>query len=243
MTSHFPASLLRVRRNSRALISWREFCSVATLIICVLSTVVAFGQTASSRTSSVAEPSVDNSRSSSVSRTDPFALRARRNSATGSSDSSSTDSESPSSASRVSQASSELCDVANYLDGRSESCEVLRLSGASGATLRLAGGERVVSLTELSSLELSVGESFLAGVESFELGRRLSSDLEYRRAADFFEEARRDSARRLEKEWATAKIVETLVALGERIARRKSFSYCVASILTRRICRRSRCVG
>jgi hypothetical protein len=76
------------------------------------------------------------------------------------------------------------------------------------------GATRTVPLDEIDRLEASVGADFARGVEAFERGRKLGDPAEFRRAIALLQTARKSDERRWAKEWATAKVVDALVALG-----------------------------
>jgi len=146
--------------------------------------------------------------SESLNAQNPFALRAGRSS---SNDVSSSDSV-KSSLKIKPIATNE--DVIYLKNGKSARCAVQSLSGRGGATISIGAETQTVPTATFERLEIAVSDDFLAGVEAFETGLRVDSESEYRRALTLFRQARKSTERRLEKEWATAKIVESLVALG-----------------------------
>ncbi|MGI6401787.1 MAG: hypothetical protein ACOX0A_06735 [Thermoguttaceae bacterium] len=89
-----------------------------------------------------------------------------------------------------------------------------RLSYSDGARIVVDGQELRVELSQIERVDLSVSETFALAVDAFESGVRAALDSQFRLALALFREARANSDRRIEKEWATAKIVETLLALG-----------------------------
>lgn len=107
-------------------------------------------------------------------------------------------------------------DVLVLRDGTRLEGTLKRLSGFDGATFESDGAVQVVPTSKLDRVEASVSPTFALAMDAFETGRRASLDSEYRRAYALFKEARSTASRSFEKEWATAKIVETLSALGRR---------------------------
>ncbi len=106
-------------------------------------------------------------------------------------------------------------DVLRLKGGETLSGTVSRISGRGGLTFKTTdGAARTVPLDEIDRLEASVGAEFARGVEAFELGRKLGDAAEFRRAIALLQAARKTDERRWAKEWATAKIVDALVALG-----------------------------
>lgn len=106
-------------------------------------------------------------------------------------------------------------DVLRLKGGETLSGTVSRISGNGGLTFRTTdGATRTVPLDEIDRLEASVGADFSRGVEAFELGRKLGDAAEFRRAVALLQAARKTDERRWAKEWATAKVVDALVALG-----------------------------
>lgn len=106
-------------------------------------------------------------------------------------------------------------DVLRLASGETLSGTVSRISGRGGLTFKTTdGAARTVPLDEIDRLEASVGAEFARGVEAFELGRKLGDAAEFRRAVALLQAARKTDERRWAKEWATAKVVDALVALG-----------------------------
>ena len=106
-------------------------------------------------------------------------------------------------------------DVLRLKNGETLSGTVSRISGNGGLTFKTTdGATRTVPLDEIDRLEASVGAEFARGVEAFELGRKLGDPAEFRRAIALLQAARKTDERRWAKEWATAKVVDALVALG-----------------------------
>ena len=106
-------------------------------------------------------------------------------------------------------------DVLRLTNGETLSGTVARISGRGGLTFKTTdGATRTVAFDEIDRLEASVGADFARGVEAFELGRKLGEPAEFRRAIALLQEARKTDERRWAKEWATAKVVDALVALG-----------------------------
>lgn len=106
-------------------------------------------------------------------------------------------------------------DVLRLKSGETLSGTVSRISGRGGLTFQTTdGAARTVPLDEIDRLEASVGAEFARGVEAFELGRKLGDAAEFRRAIALLQAARKTDERRWAKEWATAKVVDALVALG-----------------------------
>ncbi|MBP3530714.1 MAG: hypothetical protein J6K25_05985 [Thermoguttaceae bacterium] len=106
-------------------------------------------------------------------------------------------------------------DVLRLKGGETLSGTVSRISGRGGLTFQTTdGAARTVPLDEIDRLEASVGAEFARGVEAFELGRKLGDAAEFRRAVALLQAARKTDERRWAKEWATAKVVDALVALG-----------------------------
>ena len=106
-------------------------------------------------------------------------------------------------------------DVLRLKGGETLSGTVSRISGNGGLTFKTTdGATRTVPLDEIERLEASVDADFARGVEAFELGRKLGDATEFRRAVALLQAARKTDERRWAKEWATAKVVDALVALG-----------------------------
>ncbi|MBQ5788857.1 MAG: hypothetical protein IIW01_01085, partial [Thermoguttaceae bacterium] len=106
-------------------------------------------------------------------------------------------------------------DALRLKNGETLSGTVARISGRGGLTFQTTdGATRTVPLDEIDRLEASVGVEFARGVEAFELGRKLGDPAEFRRAIALLQAARKTDERRWAKEWATAKVVDALVALG-----------------------------
>ena len=106
-------------------------------------------------------------------------------------------------------------DVLRLKSGETLSGTVALISGRGGLTFKTSGGAtRTVPLDEIDRLEASVDADFARGVEAFELGRKLGDPAEFRRAVALLQAARKADERRWAKEWATAKVVDALVALG-----------------------------
>jgi len=106
-------------------------------------------------------------------------------------------------------------DVLRLKGGETLSGTVSRISGRGGLTFKTTdGAARTFPLDAIDRLEASVGAEFARGVEAFELGRKLGDAAEFRRAVALLQAARKADERRWAKEWATAKIVDALVALG-----------------------------
>lgn len=106
-------------------------------------------------------------------------------------------------------------DVLRLKSGETLSGTVSRISGRGGLTFQTTdGAARTFPLDAIDRLEASVGAEFARGVEAFELGRKLGDAAEFRRAIALLQAARKTDERRWAKEWATAKIVDALVALG-----------------------------
>ncbi|MBR5759832.1 MAG: hypothetical protein IKX88_14680 [Thermoguttaceae bacterium] len=93
-------------------------------------------------------------------------------------------------------------------------CVVTTISGSGGLTALVQNEPKTFSLGSIERVELSVSDEFRRGVDAFESGKRTGAKTEFERALELFKTARQTSERRLEKEWATAKIVETYSALG-----------------------------
>lgn len=106
-------------------------------------------------------------------------------------------------------------DVLRLKSGETLSGTVSRISGRGGLTFKTTdGATRTFPLDEIARLDASVDAEFARGVEAFELGRKLGDAAEFRRAIALLQAARKTDERRWAKEWATAKIVDALVALG-----------------------------
>lgn len=106
-------------------------------------------------------------------------------------------------------------DVLRLKGGETLSGTVSRISGRGGLTFKTTdGATRTVPLDEIDRLEASVDADFARGVEAFELGRKLGDAAEFRRTVALLQAARKTDERRWAKEWATAKVVDALVALG-----------------------------
>ncbi|MBQ5790125.1 MAG: hypothetical protein IIW01_07525, partial [Thermoguttaceae bacterium] len=169
---------------------------------------VGFGSVASAQT-----PPPD------VAAQNPFAARAAQEAAKrANSGDSAVSANSASGANRVALepvASSNRVDVLRLKGGETLSGTVSRISGRGGLTFKTTdGASRTVPLDEIDRLEASVGADFARGVEAFELGRKLGDAAELRRAVALLQAARKADERRWAKEWATAKVVDALVALG-----------------------------
>ena len=106
-------------------------------------------------------------------------------------------------------------DVLRLKGGETLSGTVSRISGRGGLTFKTTdGAARTFPLDAIDRLDASVDAEFARGVEAFELGRKLGDAAEFRRAIALLQAARKADERRWAKEWATAKIVDALVALG-----------------------------
>lgn len=93
-------------------------------------------------------------------------------------------------------------------------CVVKSISGKSGIAASSQGGEAVYALTEAAKVELSAPASFAEGDEAFALGVKTGKLFYFESALEKFQESRNASTRRVEKELATARIVESYTALG-----------------------------
>jgi hypothetical protein len=106
-------------------------------------------------------------------------------------------------------------DVLRLASGETLSGTISRISGRGGLTFKTTdGATRTVALDEIDRLDASVGADFARGVEALELGRKFGDPAEFRRAIALLQAARKTDERRWTKEWATAKVVDALVALG-----------------------------
>lgn len=106
-------------------------------------------------------------------------------------------------------------DALRLKNGETLSGTVARISGRGGLTFQTTdGATRTVPLDEVDRLDASVDADFARGVEAFERGRKLGDPAEFRRAIALLQTARKSDERRWAKEWATAKVVDALVALG-----------------------------
>ena len=188
---------------------------LATLVAlaCALSCVPARAQRASFKSSDAKRVAPSGQRAEQPPPLDPFASRARAAAVRARLDESDAGSASPAGSAR---AASRRRDLARLRDGAALEGAITGVSDATGVVLEIPGESSPlkIPLAEIDALELEVSESFLFALEALESGRRGGSDHELRRALALFQTTRRDSARRLEREWATAKIVETLQALG-----------------------------
>ena len=169
----------------------------------------ATGSAKNSRTSRTAVASDD------VAAQNPFAIRANRASSDRAAESSATPAPTATIVPRASSAPLGV-DALVLRDGTRLEGTLKRLSGFDGATFEADGKTLTVPTSKLDRIEASVSPTFAQAQEAFESGRRASLDSEYRRAYALFKEARSTASRSFEKEWATAKIVETLSALGRR---------------------------
>lgn len=142
----------------------------------------------------------------------PFAARANRTVQSSQTETSA----SPTLVPRAGNSGTTGSDALVLRDGSRLEGALTRLSGADGATIMVDGREERVEFARIERLDASVSEIFVQGIEAFDAGRRSGLDSEYRRALALFKEARSSAARSFEKEWATAKIVETLLALGRQ---------------------------
>lgn len=151
---------------------------------------------------------------------DPFARKAEaeraRERAAGASAGTAVDARSDAFATPTLQAGEGATDVLRLKDGRTFELVESRLSGRTGVEGRLSdGGDPArFSTSEVESLEIAVSTEFRRGLEAYDAGRLTGSDAELRQALDRFQGARKSARGRLEKEWATAKIAETLQRLG-----------------------------
>lgn len=142
---------------------------------------------------------------------DPFALRAARNARPNDSK--------PIPAPEIATKTSDVeggDDVLLLRDGTRLVGRLERLSGGDGATFVVDGATRRIPLAEIERIDADVSETFRRADEALTSGRRAALDSELRRALALFKESRATASRRFEKEWATAKIVETELALGLR---------------------------
>ena len=93
-------------------------------------------------------------------------------------------------------------------------CVVVSISGRNGLTALIQNERKTFSFRSIERVELNVSNEFQKGVDAFESGKKTGAKTEFERALELFKTARQTSERSLEKEWATAKIVETYSALG-----------------------------
>ncbi len=107
-------------------------------------------------------------------------------------------------------------DVLTLRDGRVLRGELLALSPSAGATIRVDGQETRVPFEDALRAELAVSQTFLDAQNALDAFRRVRDLDEARRAVSLFQQARADASRSIEKEWATARRVEALLALGKR---------------------------
>lgn len=117
---------------------------------------------------------------------------------------------------RTQSASEVVTDVVTLRDGTRVEGTLEELSGGAGATISVGGEARTYPPTEIESVEAAVSPAFADALDAFAAGRRTGSASEYRRALALLREARSSATRRIEKELATARITETLEALGRQ---------------------------
>ncbi len=94
-------------------------------------------------------------------------------------------------------------------------CEIKSLSNGSGIVATVSGKEKIFATSEVGSVELAVTEEYQLGEEAFASGKKRGDGTEYRRALELFKSARKKAVRRIEKELATARIVDAYAALGQ----------------------------
>lgn len=158
---------------------------------------------------------------------DPFALRAARNrttrgrvntqaDATQTDPDSNADANAPQPSSKPTRPAYATFDDRLFLQGESDavSCAVLSLSCKTGAVVQTPSGEQTFALKQIASVELSVSKEFESALDAYESGKKLGAAAEYERALELFRNARQNAQRTIEKEWATAKIVDASLALG-----------------------------
>lgn len=153
------------------------------------------------------------SRRSAPPATNPFAQRAARETAQNAA--------APAETSRfplvpTDSAESPAADVLVLKRGERLDGAVEKLSGLDGVSFRVAGenSSRNFAFAEIERLEFAASPEFRAGNAAFESARLSGTAADYRRALAAFQEARQVETRRPLRELATAKIVETLSALG-----------------------------
>ncbi len=113
-------------------------------------------------------------------------------------------------------AASAVVDDLVYVKGEAApvACVVATISGSNGLVAAIRNETRTFPLRAIERAEIAVSNEFRRGVDALESGKKTGSASEFARALELFKTARQTSGRRLEKEWATAKIVETYSALG-----------------------------
>lgn len=144
----------------------------------------------------------------------PFAARANREVRPSQTETSA--GQTPTMVPRANQTETTGVDTLVLRDGSRLEGAITRFSGAGGATIMVGDREHRVEFARIERLDANVSETFVRAVEAFEAGRRSGLDSEYRRALALFKESRASAERSFEKEWATAKIVEALLALGRQ---------------------------
>lgn len=107
-------------------------------------------------------------------------------------------------------------DVLTLRDGRVLRGELLALSPSAGALIRVDGRETRVPFEDALRAQLAVSQTFFDAQNALDAFRRAHDLDEARRAVSLFQQARADASRSIEKEWATARRVEALLALGKR---------------------------
>ncbi len=154
-------------------------------------------------------------------RVDPFAARANRLSSTPANDSDDKTVAPPAEkdpASSTPAPSAVANDLLTLRDGRSLRGELLALSPSAGVLMRVDGQEVRAPFEDVLAAELTASPTFLDAQRALDSARRARDLDEARRAISLFQQARADASRSLEKEWATARRVEALLALGKRDA-------------------------
>lgn len=186
----------------------------------VFQNTVAYGQRATLRPGGAASRGVQNANRGELTiGTDPFAARSNREARSEQAPGVASDATLTSSESDIANTSVggelDYPDIVRFNNGRVLTCRVEGISGRTGATLATAQGQVIVSLTELESLEVATSAAFLSGVACYESWEELGARAQLQRAASYFEQARAQSTRRIEREWATAKLAQVRHALGD----------------------------
>ncbi len=146
---------------------------------------------------------------------DPFSLRARVAAPSALETPRSSEAVAPSASGSESDAdASGALDRIALKNGTVLEARVTSLSVRSGLVFSRGSDVSRVPLVEVDYIEASVSEPFAQGCALYARGRDSGASSLYRSALTLFQSARRDSPRRLEREWATAKIVDCLLALG-----------------------------
>ena len=185
----------------------RTLALILLATLCAFASVGAFGQRVAPRASSDKTPPAP---------LDPFTLRARTDATQERMTEAASERNLPTSPSPSSTnaGSSDARDRIVLKDGRTIEGRIVALSGREGASFETKDSTSRVALVDVDYIEAAVGESFARGLALFDRARTSGAASLYRGALACFQDARRSSPRRFEREWATARIVDCLQALG-----------------------------